>query len=51
MERGSGVIWSIIDEVHPLNIQGDQMQGESGFTRTIIDELEALDILRDQMEG
>ena len=32
MEGGSGVTRSIIDEVHSCNIQGDQIQGESGVT-------------------
>ena len=29
MEGESGVIRSIIDELHPWDIQGDQMEGES----------------------
>ena len=29
----------MIDELHSLYIQGDQMEGESGVTRNIIDEL------------
>ena len=32
MERKSGVIRSFIDELHPSDIQGDQMEGESGVT-------------------
>ena len=32
MEAESGVTRSIIDELHSLDIQRDQMQGESGFT-------------------
>ena len=32
-------------------MQGDQMEGESGFTRSIIDELHSWDIQGDQMEG
>ena len=32
MEGGSGVTRSIIDELHSLDIQGDQMEGESGLT-------------------
>ena len=32
MERESGVPGSIIDELHSWNIQGDQMEGESGVT-------------------
>ena len=29
----------MIDELHSSDIQGDQMEGESGVTRSIIDEL------------
>ena len=32
MEGESGVIGSIIDELHSLVIQGDQMEGENGVT-------------------
>ena len=32
----SGVTRSIIDELHSLDIQRDQTDGESGFTRRII---------------
>ena len=32
MEGESGVIRSIIDELHSLEIEGDQMEGESGVT-------------------
>ena len=32
MEGETGVTQSIIDELHSLNIQGDQMEGESDFT-------------------
>ena len=39
MESESGVTRSIIDEIHFLDMQGDQMVGESIFTRSIIDEL------------
>ena len=34
-----------------MDIQGDQREGESGFTRSIIDELHSSDIQGDQMEG
>ena len=34
-----------------MDIQGNQMEGESGATRTIIDELPSADIQGDQMEG
>ena len=37
MEGGSGVTSSIIDELHSLDIQGDQMKGESGVCQYIID--------------
>ena len=37
MEGESGVIRSIIDELHSLEIQGDQMEGESGVTRRVND--------------
>ena len=33
------VIRSIIDELHALDNQQDQMQGESAVTRGIIDEI------------
>ena len=32
MEGESGVTRSIIDEFHSWDIQGDQMEGESGVT-------------------
>ena len=32
MEGGNGVTRSIIDELHFWDIQGDQMEGESGLT-------------------
>ena len=32
MEGESGVIWSIIDELHSWHIQRDQMEGESCVT-------------------
>ena len=38
MEGESGVTHSVIDEIHSLYIQRDQMEGESGVTRSIIDE-------------
>ena len=37
MEVESGVTRSLIDELHSWDMQGDQMEGESGFTRSIID--------------
>ena len=33
MEGGSGVIRCIIDELHSLDIQGDEMEGESCVPR------------------
>ena len=43
MEGESGVIRSIIDELHSSNIQGDEIEGKSGVTRSIIDELHSTD--------
>ena len=37
MEVESGVTRSIFDEVHFSDIEGDQMEGESGVTQSIID--------------
>ena len=34
-----------------MDIQGDQMESESGVTRSIIDELHSWGIQGDQMEG
>ena len=39
MAGESGVTGNVFDELHPWNIQGDQMEGESGVTRNKIDEL------------
>ena len=39
MEGESGVTRSIIDELHSLDIQRDQMEGASGVTQSTIDEL------------
>ena len=44
MEDESGVTRNIIDELHSLDIQGEQMEGEGGVTRGIIDELLSWDI-------
>ena len=49
MEGESGVIRSIIDELHSSDIQGDQTEAEDVFTRSINDELHFFDIQRDQM--
>ena len=40
---------SIIDELLSSDIQGDQMEGESGVSRSVIDELHSLDIQGDQI--
>ena len=47
MEGESGVTRSIIDELHSLEIQRDQMEVERGVTRSIIDELHSWDIQGD----
>ena len=44
MARESGLTRSIIEELHSLDIQGDQMEGKSGVTRSIIDEVHSLDM-------
>ena len=41
----------MIDEVHSLDIQGNQMEGESGVTGRIIHELRCWVIQGDQMEA
>ena len=46
MEGESGVIRSIIDELHSWDIQGDEMEGESCVTRSIIDELHSSDMIK-----
>ena len=43
MAGARGVTRDILDELHPSNIQGDQMEGENGVTRSIIDELYSSD--------
>ena len=40
----------MIDELHSSNMQGDQMEGESGVTLSIIDELLSSDIQRDKLK-
>ena len=37
MEGESGVTRSFIDEIYSSDIQGDQMEAESGFIRSIIE--------------
>ena len=39
MEGKSGVTRSIFEELHSLDMQGDQMEGVSDITRSIIAEL------------
>ena len=51
MEGESGVIRSIIDEIHSLDMQGNQMEGSNGVTVSIIYELHSWDIQGDQIEG
>ena len=46
MEGESGVIRSIIDELHSWDIQRDQMEGESSVTRSRIDELHSSDMIK-----
>ena len=41
MEGEIGAARPIIDELHPSDIQGDQMEDESGVIRSIIDELQS----------
>ena len=50
MEGESAVTRSIIDELHPSDIQIGQMEGESGVTRSMNDELHSWDVQRSQME-
>ena len=38
MEGESGFTQSIIDELHPFDTQGGQLEGECGVSRSIIDE-------------
>ena len=47
MHGECGVTRSIIDKLHSLDIQGDQMEGENGVTGSIIDELYSRDIQGD----
>ena len=51
MEGESGVTRSIIDDLHPCSIQGDQMKGKTGVTRSIIDEIDSWHIQGDQMDA
>ena len=47
MEGEGGVTGSIIDELHSLDIQRDQMEGEIGVTRSIFGELHFWNIQED----
>ena len=40
----------MIDELHFLDIQGDQRESESGVSRSLIPELYSLGTQRDKME-
>ena len=51
MKGKSCVTLNITDELHSLDIQGDQTDGESVVTRRVFDELHSWDIQGDQMEG
>ena len=46
MEGESGLTRTVIDEIHSLYIQGDQMEGGSGAPRSIIDELHSSDMMK-----
>ena len=37
MESERGVTRGIIDELHSWDVEGDQIEGESGVARSIID--------------
>ena len=50
MEGESGVIRSMIDELHSSDIQGDQMKSESAVTRSTIDELHSSDLIKCNVE-
>ena len=47
MESESGATRSIIDELHFLHIQQDQVEREGGVRRSIMDELHSWDIKGD----
>ena len=46
MDGESGVILSIIDELHSSDILRDEVEGEGGVTRSIIDELHFSDMIK-----
>ena len=41
----------MIDELHSADIDGDQIESETGVTRSMIDEIFSSDIQGDEMEG
>ena len=47
MDGENGFTGSIIYELHSLDIQGVQMEGESDVSRNIVDQLDSSDIQRD----
>ena len=51
MEGVIGITRSIIEELHSLDILGDQRERESSVIRNVIDELYSRDIQGNQMEG
>ena len=50
MEGENGVTRRNIDELHSLDIQGDEMEGENGVTRSVIDELHSWYLQGDQTD-
>ena len=46
MEGETGVIRSIIDELHSWDIQKDQMEGERCVTRSVFDEPHFPDMIK-----
>ena len=47
MEGETCVTRSIVDELHSLDIHGDEMEGESGVTGSITDEVNSSNIQQD----
>ena len=41
MEGDSGVTRSTIEELHSLDIEGDQMAGENGVSQSMINEFQS----------
>ena len=46
MEGEGGVTRNIIEELHSLDIERDQMEGEGGVTQSSIDELHSSDLVK-----